>query len=165
MRSNQKSSRPGISQNWHLKNRENEVEIKVGRPGSPQTWHLKNRGNEVQRKVGRPGTPQTWHLKIGEYEGQQKNWHTNYSPDLTLQISQSVVFIYPFGTPLLRHTLKCAEIGLHVHSHEENIECRSVIFSALAYHRDMIFFINIFSWFCGYFDILVMELTMSSNDL
>ena len=153
--------------------------IKIGTQGIPQTWHLKYRWNEVQhkpgtskigeyevqRKVGRPGTPQTWHLKNGEYGGQQKNWHTNYSPDLTLQISQSVVFIYPFGTPLLRHTLKCAEIGLHVHSHEENIECRSVIISAVFYHRDMIFFINISSWFCGYFDILVMELTMSSTDL
>ena len=122
-----KFGRPGTHQTWHLEIGEYEVQQYVSRPGTPQTWHLKNRGNEVQRKVGRPGTPQTWHLKYRDIWGRTLTKSCqNYSPDLTLQISQGLVFIYPFGTQLLRHILKCAEIGLRVYSREENIECRPI---------------------------------------
>ena len=145
MRSNEKLAAQVLPKPGTSKIGEYEVQRKVGRPSTPQTWHLKNRGNEVQRKVGRPGTPQTWFLKIEEYAGQHKNWHTRYSPDLTHQFSQILVFIYPFGTQLLRHILNCTEIGLHVYSHEENIECRSGIISAMFYHKDMIFLVNMSS--------------------
>ena len=110
------------------------------KPGTSKIGEMRSNEKLADQVLPRPGTS-----KIEEYAGQHKNWHTRYSPDLTHQFSQILVFIYPFGTQLLRHILNCTEIGLHVYSHEENIECRSGIISAMFYHKDMIFLVNMSS--------------------